>query len=127
MAETEASVGNRHKRPLSVTIVACVYLVTGIGGFAAHFNSLLARDAFPEGVSIEATELSAAIAGVFLLRAQNWARWLALAWIGFHVVLSFGNLPQLAIHCVFCAGITWALFHSRAGRYFRPAQSHANS
>ena len=74
-------------RQLSVTIVAAGYLIVGIVGFAAHFNSLLARDALSEGVPIEATEVVAVIAGVFLLRAQNWARWLALAWIAFHVAL----------------------------------------
>ncbi len=112
-------------RPLSVTIVAAVYLIVGIGGFAAHFNSLLGRDALSEGVPIEATEVVAMIAGVFLLRGHNWARWLALAWIAFHVALSFGNVPQLAIHCVFCVGIGWALFYPGAGRYFRTAPRQA--
>lgn len=112
-------------RPLSVTIVAGVYLIVGVGGFAAHFNSLLARDALSEGVWIEATELAAMIAGLFLLRGHGWARWLAVAWIAFHVILSFGNLAQFAIHCVFLAAIAGALFHSGAGRYFRAAPGPA--
>jgi hypothetical protein len=108
------------KRPLTVTIVACLYLIVGIGGFAAHFNSLLTRDGFPyEGVSIETTELLALIAGVSLLRGQTWGRWLALAWIVFHVVLSFGKPGEFVIHCVFGAGIAWALFRPPASRYFR--------
>ena len=119
MSSGSAEVVGPHKRPLSVLIVACVYLLVGIGGFVAHFDSLLARNAFSEGASIEATELAAVIAGMFLLRAQNWARWLALVWIVFHVVLSFGKLAELAIHCVFCAGIAWALFRPSANQYFR--------
>ncbi len=110
---------SRHKRPLSVVIVAWVYLLVGIGGFAAHFDSLLARNAFPEGVSVEVTELAAVIAGVFLLRAQSWARWLALAWIVFHVALSFGKPGEFTIHCVLCAVIAWSLFRPPASRYFR--------
>lgn len=111
---------NQSKRPLSVTIIACVYVIVGIGGLAAHFDTLRVRGGFPyEGLSIEATELGALIAGVFLLRAQNWARWLALAWIAFHVVFSFGKLSEFAIHCVFCAVIAWALFRPPASRYFR--------
>ena len=36
----------------------------------------------------------AIVCGVFLLRGHNWARWLALAWIAFHVVLSaFHAIP----------------------------------
>ena len=117
---------SRHERPLSVTIVACVYLLVGIGGFAAHFNTLLSRNGFPyEGVSIETTELVALIAGIFLLRGQNWARWLALAWIAFHVVLSYGKFGEFAIHCVSCAVIAWALFRSGAGEYFR-GSAHPN-
>ena len=102
-----------------------MYLIVGIGGFAAHFNSLLARNALSEGVPIEATEVAAAVAGVFLLRGHNWARWLALAWIAFHVALSLGNLPQLAIHCVFLAVIVWTLFYPGADRYFRAAPRQA--
>ena len=34
---------------------------------------------------------------------QNWARWLALAWIIFHVGLSlFHPIGELAFHVAFC-------------------------
>jgi hypothetical protein len=55
---------------------------------------------------------------------QNWARWLALAWIAFHVVLSaLHPIPELIIHAVFCAVFAWLLFRPEAARYFRGAQS----
>lgn len=111
---------SKNKRPVSVTIVACVYLAVGALGFAAHFHELVAghHDAW----GIELTELVALLCGAFLLRAQNWARWVALAWIAFHVVLSaFHSIPELAIHGLFCAVIAWILFRPEAGRYFRVA------
>jgi hypothetical protein len=113
---------NSNKRPISVTILAGVYLAVGVGGFAVHFRELLARH--PDAVGIEVTELTAIVCGVFLLRGHNWARWLALAWIAFHVVLSaFHAIPELAVHALFCAAFAWVLLRPEAARYFRGAQS----
>jgi hypothetical protein len=109
---------NGNKRPISVTVLACVYLAVGAVGFAAHFHELLARQ--PDAVAIEVTELVAILCGAFLLRGDNWARWVALAWIAFHVVLSaFHAIPELVIHALFCAAIAWILFRPEAARYFR--------
>lgn len=110
------------KRPLSITILACVYLAVGVIGFAFHFKELLAG--YHEAVWIELTEFLAVFCGAFLLRGDNWARWLALAWIAFHVALSaFHAISELVTHAVFCAVIAWLLFRSDASRYFRGAQS----
>jgi 4-hydroxybenzoate polyprenyltransferase len=58
-----------------------------------------------------------------MLRGHNWARWLALAWIGAHVILSaFNSLSQLAIHVVFFAILTFFLTRSTANRYYRAAR-----
>ena len=54
-----------------------------------------------EFVWITALGAAAIVAGAFMLRGHNWARWLALAWIAAHVVISALNLMQgLLIHCV---------------------------
>lgn len=110
---------------MPVIVVALLYLAVGILGFAYHLRSLLA---WQQGsVWVETTELLAAIIGIFLLRGHNWARWLALAWMAFHVVLSaFHSYAQAAVHAAFLALIAWALFAPAAGRYFRK-QSHAEA
>lgn len=116
---------NGDRRPISVTILACVYLAVGVVGFAAHFHELLARQ--PDAVSIELTELVAVLCGAFLLRGHNWARWVALAWIAFHVVLSaFHAIPEFVIHALFCAAIAWILFRPEAARYFRGVHMEAS-
>lgn len=75
-----------NKRPISVTILGSVYLTVGAVGFAVHFNGILARHAFQyDDALIELTELIAMVCGVFMLQGRNWARWLALAWIAFHL------------------------------------------
>jgi hypothetical protein len=106
--------GGRKKIPVSVVVIACLYLAVGIVGFVAHFQDLRARD----GISIEITEFLAIVCGVFLLRAQNWARWLAVAWMAFHVAMSFGVWRELAIHGVFLVVIGWCLFRADAARFF---------
>ena len=110
-----------NRRPLSVTIIACLYIAVGCIGLVFHLREILATHALHyDGLAIEVTELVALVSGVFLLKGQNWARWLALAWIAFHVAISaFDPFPKLAIHGVFCAGIAWALFHPAARQYFR--------
>ena len=106
------------KRPWPVIVIACLYLLGGVVGFIAHFPELWARH--PDAVAIELTELAGAVSGVGLLMRQEWARWLALAWILFHVALSlFHPIGELAIHAAFCAMIVWALFRAETVRWFR--------
>ena len=108
---------NSNQRPISILILACLYMVIGAAGLVGHFRDLLTHP--HEGIWIELTELAGLIAGAFMLRRQNWARWLALAWIVFHVILSvFHPLPELVIHALFCVAIVWILFRPAATRYF---------
>jgi hypothetical protein len=108
------------KRPIAVIAIACLYLLVGVIGFAAHFHELLAHH--PDAIAIEITELLAVISGAGLLLRQNWARWLALAWIAFHVGISlFHPLPELAMHCAFLVLIFWALLRRGSAQWFRQA------
>lgn len=108
-------------RPLSVTILACVYIGVGTIGFVYHFSEFLARKTFHYDILlIEAVEIIAIVGGAFMLRGQNWARWVALGWIAFHVIVSaFHPVREFAIHLLFCAAIAWLLFRPNAARYFR--------
>lgn len=115
-----------NKRPLPVTILACIYIAVGTIGFFYHFSASFQsrQDFLHGGVWVELVELVALIAGIFMLRAQNWARWLALAWIAFHVAISvFDAFPKLAIHVLFLALIAWCLFYPAARKYFRGART----
>jgi hypothetical protein len=107
---------NSIKRPFPVLILSCLYIAVGTIGFVCHFSELMACQ--PDSVWIELTELLGVIAGVFMLRRHNWARWLALAWIAFHVAISFPTLRQVAIHSAIFAAIAWVLFRPDARQYF---------
>ncbi|HZT34201.1 MAG TPA: hypothetical protein VFA33_30195 [Bryobacteraceae bacterium] len=113
---------NSNQRPLPVTIVGYVYILVGAAGFAYHFRAMLASRS--GSVWVELTELVALVCGVFILRGNNCARWAALAWIAFHVILSaFHSFRQFAIHAVICAVIAWVLFGPGGARYFRGGRS----
>lgn len=106
------------KRPISVVIVACVYLLVGVAGFVFHFRELLAGHW--DGAATELTEFLAVVAGVYLLRRQNWARWLALAWMAFHVAISIpGPVRTLVVHGLIFIVIAWVLLRPEAGQWFK--------
>jgi glucose uptake protein GlcU len=113
--------GSMNKRPLSVTMIGYLYIAMGAIGFVYHSSEFRAGEAFRyDMLGIELIRLVAVVCGIFMLREHNWARWLALAWIGFHAILSaFHTLPELAIHCLFFAVIAWCLVRPDATRCFR--------
>ena len=93
-------------------VIGCIYILAGVGGMASHLLPLNGVDwdlFWPVVVC-----LTGIAAGLFLVRGQLWARWLALAWMGFHVVLSvFHSAGQTAIHAVFFVIIAYFLFFFR--------------
>lgn len=111
-------------RPISVTLLAWLYIAVGAIGFIAHFTEIHASNMFRfDGIWIEVVEVLAIICGVFLLRGRNWARWLAIAWMAFHVAVSaYGPARELVIHSVLFVAFTWILYRAPAAKYFREAR-----
>jgi hypothetical protein len=117
------------KRPISVTIVSWVYIIAGIGGIAAHITEFDFRHPFSnDAVLAVLVRLLAIVAGAFMLRGADWARWLAIAWITFHVVLSsFHSVPAAAIHALLLAVFAYFLFRRQANAYFHAPRPEANA
>lgn len=111
-----------NKRPLSVTVLAWLYVATGALGLAFHLSEFKSLHPFHyDAVGIALVRLIAIVAGAYMLRGSDWARWLALAWIAFHVIISaFHPLFQLAVHSLLCVAFAYILFRPRATQYFRP-------
>jgi hypothetical protein len=109
-----------NKRPIVVTIVAVVLILTGAAGLGIELYNLRGAHALlSEDVPIALVRALAIVAGVFVLRGHNWARWLAIAWITFHVILSFWHpLQELLVHSILLAVFIWALFRGKAGAWF---------
>jgi len=112
------------KPPVSVLVVISVYLLVGVIGFVYHFRELAAGH--QDAIAIELTELTAVVAAVGLLKRKNWARWLALVWVVFHVVISlFHPLPELLIHTALCIAIAWLLFRPATASWFREREARS--
>jgi len=109
-----------NKRPLSVTIIGFIFIAAGVIGFAYHAADFKTHRRFAEIVWVCLLRLLAILAGVFLLRGHNWARWLLLVWIAYHVVLSaFHSRSELIVHSLLFAVVAYLLFRPRASAYFR--------
>lgn len=65
----------------------------------------------------------AIVAGVFLLRGARWARWLVLAWLAFHVVVSaLNSLWDAMPHFVLLVVVGYFLLGPPTLEYFRSTQ-----
>ncbi len=113
------------KPPRAVVAIAGLYLLIGVvncgfqlwpwitgAGLRADAGWVLAVDGL------------AFVLGVFLLLGHNWARWLAVIWIGGHVVaMALYNRGELIVHAVIFGLIAYALFRAESGRFFRPSSA----
>jgi hypothetical protein len=113
------------KRPLSVTVTGCLYLATGAVGIAFQLIAFKPQHPFRyDIVWVGVVDLIAILCGIYILRGTNWARWAALAWIAFHVVLSgFHSWFEFVVHSLLCAAVAYFLFRSRATQYFCAART----
>src|SRR5262249_35150083 len=101
-------------RPFVVTAIGWLFIATGIVGFVYHASA--ARDACGSDlIWVEIVRLLAIVAGAFVLRGHNWARWLIVAWMAYHVGLSAFHSPvELVTHVVLLLAISWLLFRPDA-------------
>lgn len=109
------------KRPLSVTIVGWFFIAAGMIGFVYHVRELTPQTPFAnDAVWVLLVRLLAIVGGLLALRGKNAGRWLLLAWMAYHVVLSyFHEFSGLITHALLLAVLIGLLFNRRAGEFFR--------
>lgn len=111
------------RRPLSLTIFSILLILIGAAGFVGHFPAhrppYHSDDFLPDLL-----ELILITAAVFILRGRNWARWLALAWITFHLAISFyDSLRKVIAHSIILLIFVAFLFSRGARAWFRAKSS----
>jgi hypothetical protein len=107
------------KRPLPVTILGGLFVVAGLAGLVYHLS-----EGPPDRgmILISIVRIIAVVGGVFLLLGHNWARWLMLAWLAFHVVVSaFHSLSECLAHIVLLIIVGYVLLRPPASKYFQSA------
>ena len=109
------------KRPVLVVLIGCLFIAAGAFGIIYHAPEFRILDS--ELMWVLSVRLLAIVGGVFALRGANWARWLLLAWIVYHVILSvFHPISELVVHVVLCVVVAYGLFRSQSSVYFREAR-----
>ena len=108
-------------RPRSITIISWLFIAAGSIGLLYHLSEFSSRTPFDYGlVAISLIRLVAILAGVFMLRGFNWARWLLAVWMAYHIVLSaFHSVTELALHTLLFGVVAYFLFQPRSSAYFR--------
>lgn len=112
------------KHPITITILSWLFIAVGAISTAAHYADFRThRPMVNEVVWITLLGAAAIVAGAFMLRGHNWARWLALAWMAAHVVISvFHPLQELIVHSALLVLFGYLLLFRREARaYFSAA------
>jgi hypothetical protein len=115
-----------NKRPLAITIICWIFIVFGAIALLYGLRSSGATNAAQRIADLKGhwyvhvSRIAQVLCGVFMLYGFNWARWLLVVWIAFHIVISILHSPfQLLVHSVLFAVILYFLFCRQSSAYFR--------
>jgi uncharacterized membrane protein len=110
-----------NRRPFNVTFISWLLIAVGVLTLVYQIKILASQQGFhSEDLWISLIRILAIVCGVFMLRGHNWARWLALAWIAFHVAIGFFTSLQKAVpHTVLLLVIAYFLLRPEATAYFQ--------
>jgi uncharacterized membrane protein HdeD (DUF308 family) len=108
------------KRPFQVTLLGWLFIVVGVVSTTYHLlKSPLDRWTLP----ILLVGTTAIVAGAFLLRGAGWARWLVLAWLAFHFIVSaLNSLSDAMAHLVLLSVVAYFLLWPPTSKYFQRGQ-----
>jgi hypothetical protein len=108
------------KCPLPVLIVAITLMIAGIVGFLYHLKEFADPDQkLYVTLLVELLRIIAFASGLLLLRANNLGRWLAIAWVLLHVVISaFHSVGETIMHIAVLLIVCILLFLPVSSNYF---------
>lgn len=114
------------KRPRSITVISLIFIVFGCISFLASLLPYVDADSAQRLAYLKAhwivhvARIVAFVSGVFMFYGLNWARWLLVAWMLFHLILSVLHSPlQVLVHGLLFAVVLYFIFRPRASAYFR--------
>ena len=105
-----------NKRPLSISIIGWIFIAVGV--VALTYHSIHKSEDYLIWVLL--VRFLAIVCGIAMLFRQNWGRWLAAAWLAFHVYLSIHHeTAELIIHALLLVVMVYFMFRSQANAYFQ--------
>jgi hypothetical protein len=111
------------KRPIPVIIVSVLFILAGASGLVYHFKEIHEPNAGYETILVFVIRLLAIVCGVLIFMAVRWSRWLAVAWLLYHVVLSaFHSVSETITHIVLLIIVTVLLFIPVSNAFFKKTE-----
>jgi hypothetical protein len=119
-----------NKRPRSITIISWILIVFGsialLTGLLPNVNITAAQRIaeFNGHWYVHLSRLVMVLSGVFMLYGFNWARWLLVVWLAFHVIIGILHSSfQLLVHSLLLVVVVLFLFRPAASAYFRATKA----
>ena len=111
------------KRPRSIIVIGLLFILLGIITLVHAVMELINADQRLSDLQrhwmIYLSGFAAIVGGAFLLKGHNWARWLLVLWMIFHIVVgALHGLAPLLTHAVIFSVILFFLFRRPASTYF---------
>jgi hypothetical protein len=123
------------RRPPSITVVGWIFIAAGTAAMLQDLWPLLTPDAARQLAKLKAdgvadlgpawtSRLLAIVGGIALLRGRNWARWLLVAWMVFHIGRSaLHSATEVVLHAAFFLPLSYLMFRRSSEPYFRAAKT----
>jgi hypothetical protein len=121
-------------RPFSISVIGWTFIAVGGAALVVALPPLMdaserssdgehSRSLVEIGLPLVIRAL-AVLCGAFLLCGRDWARWLLIMWLAYHVVLgALHSLFGFAVHVAIFAIVACFLFQPAASAYFRSART----
>jgi uncharacterized membrane protein len=113
-------------RPRSITIIGWVFLVFGILSLVvgllptSHISAAQRLVEIKSHWYVHVSRITGAIAGLFMLYGFNWARWLLVLWLAFHVFVGLlHSSVQMLTHSLLMVIVVYFIFRPRATAFFQ--------
>ncbi len=109
------------KRPFQIIVIALLFIV---GGLATLVVPVLKNPLNRWTLALALLGIIAIVGGIFVYKGRGWARWVVLAWLAFHVVVSaLNSLSLAAAHLVLLIAVGYFLLVPPTSKYFNSANS----
>ena len=115
-------------RPIPVIIVSVMFIIAGCVGFVYHFKEFFdPATKLYEILWIQFVRILAVVCGILLLVPINWAKWLAIAWLFYHIIISaFHSTSQMISHTVLLLLVAVLLYLPKSSAYFQRKSNSKN-
>ena len=123
-----------NKRPRSITIISWIFIVFGsialLTGLLPNVNISAAQRIVELKTHwyVHLSRIAMILSGVFMLYGFNWARWLMVVWLAFHVIIGLlHSQVQMLVHSLLFVVVLYFLFRRAASEYFRGTRAGNHS